>query len=255
MDLQLQRLQQPLGLQQYQQRYQELLQTIETLQVTIQTWECPSWAWSVESITDQECINASDWLLNGIDPWSKLEDDLHRLQQGLEQRHQQEVQQSQTDERRWKLLLLLLAVAGAVVAVFMAVQSARPGPMSPVAPAEDEERAPDSSLDVGSVQGPVHTVDSVESAETVKAVTRPADLPCAAPPVAPAAVTTGGSNAADDAGRDMPSGVPDLLSTRPPFHRQQWRGQQQEVGPLGTGGRPPPAAGRVERPPALPPEE
>ena len=56
----------------------------------------------------------------------------------------------------------------------------------PAAAAADEVWAPDSSMNVVSVQGPVPTVDSAESAETVEAVTRPADPP-AVPPVGMAA--------------------------------------------------------------------
>ena len=151
-DLQLQRRRQQLGPQQYQQLYPMWSQTIETNQVIVQKEIC-DWSYvatKLEFIYEDETIrNNSELVLESLHKWSELEEDLQRLRDELEQdlaaeeqQQQQEEQQRQQTEVRppasvavWKLLLLLLAVSGAVVAVCMAVQSARPGPGSPVVPA------------------------------------------------------------------------------------------------------------------------
>ena len=110
--------------------------------------------------------------------------------------------------------------------------------------------------------GPVQLVAAVAVPAAASAAAPP-DAPTAVLPVEPAAtlpvvpaVSTSDDRVVDVGGSNWFSGLPDLLCSgdRPPIRRQQLKGRQQEIGPLGARGRPQPEARRAARPPALPPE-
>merc|ERR1712082_585149 len=161
----------------------------------------------------------------------QLRESREQLRESREQLHEAR------EQARMERKLLMMAVVGAVVAVLVAVRSAGPGPMSPGAPAA------------------VPPIVEPEAALSLAPAAVPTIETSAALPVAPA-VTTSDDRAVDDGGSNMLSGLPDLLDSgdRPPIHRQQLRGRQQEIGPLRARGRPQPEARRAARQPALPPE-